>query len=518
MPNPTTKSRQELRSRFVRNAIPSEADFADLIAASLNQADDGLLKLSDGSLGLVRQNPKPEQPVLRFFADPTAEGAAWQVQLGEGEKPSFSLAATNGKAALFIDGETGNVGLGTDRLVAKLHIVHTNQDPNGGTLILGPLGESNLRIGYNQDYSWVQSHGSKPLAINAIGNNVGIGTTAPASSLQITGNASITSSEGSNVACRSGFMAPGSLTIGGIDRNFGGGTNWNANTAGLLLETLDNTEIAIHDASLRLASFMHYESLENRFTIGRDMGWGAISSVNIQGGLTVAGDPGNTAIRGQLNVLTGSNPIRFSSTWTCFPDDKLNGAEICNDTTHHKTLMLVGNRSNGGGRRVSIWDELEVNGSLLVNGSGNKFTIKTLSSNVVFTLAKSTHGGASSRSISWDGDLNWDSWSDESLKTDIRVETDILPRLLKINVKSFLWKDSHDSHKRQLGFIAQDVHSIFPDLVKTLPAGDQSLMSLNYTGFGILAVGAIKELNKLLASEVAMLRAELNQLKRHVDT
>ncbi len=47
MPRPTTKSRQELRSRFVRNAIPTEMDFADLINAGLNQADDGLLKLPD---------------------------------------------------------------------------------------------------------------------------------------------------------------------------------------------------------------------------------------------------------------------------------------------------------------------------------------------------------------------------------------------------------------------------------------------------------------------------------------
>jgi len=68
---PTSKSRQELRSRFVRNAIPTEADFADLIAASLNQADDGVLKLPDQPLGLVRQ--KPDQPVLRFFADPAAQ-------------------------------------------------------------------------------------------------------------------------------------------------------------------------------------------------------------------------------------------------------------------------------------------------------------------------------------------------------------------------------------------------------------------------------------------------------------
>jgi hypothetical protein len=119
---PTSKSRQELRSRFVRNAIPTEADFVDLIAASLNQADDGVLKLPDQPLGLVRQ--KPDQPVLRFFADPGAEGSAWQLQLGDGDKPGFGLAGADGKLALFVDGATGNVGIGVGakKPEAALHI------------------------------------------------------------------------------------------------------------------------------------------------------------------------------------------------------------------------------------------------------------------------------------------------------------------------------------------------------------------------------------------------------------
>jgi hypothetical protein len=108
MPSPSTKKGQELRSRFITNAIPQEGDFADLIAAGLNQADDGLLKLPDQSLGLVRQSP--DAPLLRLFADPEADGAAWQLQLGEGDRPSFSLLGADGRAALIVDGSTGPVG------------------------------------------------------------------------------------------------------------------------------------------------------------------------------------------------------------------------------------------------------------------------------------------------------------------------------------------------------------------------------------------------------------------------
>ncbi|MGG6313688.1 tail fiber domain-containing protein [Paenibacillus macerans] len=74
-------------------------------------------------------------------------------------------------------------------------------------------------------------------------------------------------------------------------------------------------------------------------------------------------------VDGSLRVLSGKNPIRFTSEWSGFPDDKYNGAEISNDVTGHKALMIVGNQSAGQGRKVAIWDRLDVNGFLYVNGS-----------------------------------------------------------------------------------------------------------------------------------------------------
>jgi len=82
---------------------------------------------------------------------------------------------------------SGNVGIGTTGPEAKLQIIHQNQDANGNALIVGPMGQSNLRLGYHQDYSWVQSHGGKPLAINPLGNNVGVGITNPQRRLHVMG-------------------------------------------------------------------------------------------------------------------------------------------------------------------------------------------------------------------------------------------------------------------------------------------------------------------------------------------
>jgi hypothetical protein len=76
----------------------------------------------------------------------------------------------------------------------------------------------------------------------------------------------------------------------------------------------------------------------------------------------------NLDVDGSLRILSGKNPLRFTSVWSAFPDDKINGAEICNDTSYHKALMLVGNQSAGQGRKVAVWDRLDVNGFLYVNG------------------------------------------------------------------------------------------------------------------------------------------------------
>lgn len=72
-------------------------------------------------------------------------------------------------------------------------------------------------------------------------------------------------------------------------------------------------------------------------------------------------------VNGWMRVLSGSNPLRFTSSWSGFPDQAANQAEISNDTSNYKSLMIVGNRSSGT-RKVSIWDKLDVNGNLLVNG------------------------------------------------------------------------------------------------------------------------------------------------------
>lgn len=99
----------------------------------------------------------------------------------------FGLLETAEGKPLSINPGRSRVGIGTTTPEAAVQIVNQNQDANGGTLVLGPQSQSNLRLGYHSAYSWIQSHGTRPLAINPLGNNVGIGTTSPTASLHVAG-------------------------------------------------------------------------------------------------------------------------------------------------------------------------------------------------------------------------------------------------------------------------------------------------------------------------------------------
>jgi hypothetical protein len=66
-------------------------------------------------------------------------------------------------------------------------------------------------------------------------------------------------------------------------------------------------------------------------------------------------------VNGGLRVLSGSNPLRFSVAWDGFSVSGVNEAEISNDTTGVKSLLIVGNKSRDNKtRRVTIWDRLGI--------------------------------------------------------------------------------------------------------------------------------------------------------------
>jgi trimeric autotransporter adhesin len=87
-------------------------------------------------------------------------------------------------------------------------------------------------------------------------------------------------------------------------------------------------------------------------------------------------------------------------------------------------------------------------------------------------------------------------YSDISLKKDIAPIMDALSKVLGLEGVSFLWK-AHPEQGPQIGFIAQDVEKIVPELVTTAPSG---LKSVDYARVSALLVNAIKQLESRVST------------------
>lgn len=116
----TTKNRGQLKAYFVKNAIPSERNFAELIDAPLNQADDGVFRLPNEPLSVVAA-PGDQQQVLRLYATYPSANPDWQLTLQPAQRPGdgtirrgLGVADGAGNLRLFVDAANGNVGVGTN--------------------------------------------------------------------------------------------------------------------------------------------------------------------------------------------------------------------------------------------------------------------------------------------------------------------------------------------------------------------------------------------------------------------
>lgn len=119
-----------------------------------------------------------------------------------------------------------------------------------------------------------------------------------------------------------------------------------------------------------------------------------------------------------------------------------------------------------------------------------------------------------SNRASYDGDNNWDFFSDARLKEDIEDAEPILNRLLDIRLRRFRYK-GQEMEKMHLGVIAQELQPLFPDFVSTGPVREDgnAYKMVAYTDFGLIAIGGVQELEARHAAELEALRTENADLR-----
>jgi hypothetical protein len=143
---------------------------------------------------------------------------------------SFRAENLSGSASMVVL-DNGNVGIGITAPLTKLVVSGSDDAAATGVIEIQTTGGTNLKLGGNTTYSWIQTHGSKPLYINSLGNNVifnngggnvGIGTITPSQKLHVDGSVRVTGAyyDSANSAGTSGQILSSTVT----------GTSWINNT------------------------------------------------------------------------------------------------------------------------------------------------------------------------------------------------------------------------------------------------------------------------------------------------
>jgi len=188
-----------------------------------------------------------------------------------GSTGKISMSNTNSAAPAVFGGGSG------DRIILS---------PGSGSTYPYSIGINSYTlwnsIPTNAQYLWYIGGIVHMILTNTAKQGLGIGngSTDPACTLDVVGIANIWT--GTRYAVINSQMAPGSLTLGSITSSYGGGSTWTTNTAGLLMETNANQEIAVHHGGNSVNSLIYYQGSNRRLFIGRNMGWG-VNNVQFPG-------------------------------------------------------------------------------------------------------------------------------------------------------------------------------------------------------------------------------------------
>src|SRR5258706_3565847 len=131
-----TKNRADLKAYFVKNAIPTEGNFADLINGMLNPKEDGLVKSAGAPLSIEAAGAADaanEKRAVNFFSSLGDANPAWSISLNprsdlrdaKTARAAFSISDGAGNSRLAIDATTGYVGIGTTAPLYRLHAVNS---------------------------------------------------------------------------------------------------------------------------------------------------------------------------------------------------------------------------------------------------------------------------------------------------------------------------------------------------------------------------------------------------------
>ncbi len=108
------------------------------------------------------------------------------------------------------------------------------------------------------------------------------------------------------------------------------------------------------------------------------------------------------------------------------------------------------------------------------------------------------------------GDYTWNSLSDKKLKKNIFTISNALGKVLKMRGVQFNWKDHSKVAKKQIGFIAQEVKNILPEVVNS--SGE--FHSMQYAPITAILVEAVKEQQQSIKKQEKIIKELLKRIEK----
>jgi hypothetical protein len=349
-----------------------------------------------------------------------------------------------------------------------------------------------------------ESVSATKLTYIASSSSLGIGTTNPTVTLQLSPNSSISNvgfgitlvgTAGVALTVAQFFHSNGNASYLRIKatRNTTGGDWTTASTK--LVQVIDGTEQSYIEYNPNGANYGMSVGAGTsewaRFLQSGNLGIGTTNpsqTLHVQGNARVTGGiyDANSSSGSPNNVLTSNG----SGGWSWQAVGAIGGSNIAIDATDTTDIsrFLVFTKISSGSTATQY---VSTNGLVFNPSSGNLGIGSTLP-----TSKLTITGDVSISGVTTSKDFN--SSSDITLKKDIIKIENPLATVEQLRGVKFTWKSNE---KKSIGVIAQELEEVLPELVS-----QTDVKSVNYNGLIGVLIEAVKE----LSAEVKELKAQLN--------